>query len=321
MTQVAEKDNQLVSRPGPVPSPDAGSYPAILGIRPTTIKEALEIATILANSDLVPKDFRGKAGNVLVAWEMSNALGIPPIQGIQNIAVINGRASIWGELGVAIVQNHPLTKELIFSDMADVKKSGKAWTRHTRRDRPGIVYEGEFTIEDAKIAGLWQPKAPESPWNKYPYWMLQMRANAFCFKRGAADMLKGLSIREESGDIIDLTPVKGEASTYAAPKRASELKESPTPEPAKAPESAQPAQGTVVDAQEMFKATFKVGSVDKANPAQVVITSDPGMEQYLCDIPEVVALADNMAGKTKKIMALCEYRNKVRWILEAEAAK
>lgn len=194
----------------------AGQFGAILGIRPTTIKEAMDLAKVLSDSELVPKDFRGKPGNVIIAWEMLSALGIPVAVGIQNIAVINGRACIWGDLATAIVRSSPLTEYLIMPDLAEVKKTGTAWTRHKRKDQAfEVTYS--FSKEDAEKAKLW---GKEGPWTNYPYWMLQMRANAFTFKLSASDILKGMAIVEETRDIINLAKTAG--GEFGMPKRASE---------------------------------------------------------------------------------------------------
>lgn len=188
-------------------------YASLLGIKPTSLKEMLEIAKLISESDMVPKDFRGKPANVLVAWEIAHALKLSLVQAIQNIALINGRASLWGELGTGIVRAHPLTEYLIMSTIDEVKKTGKAWTKLKRKDQEQVI-EYAFSIEEAKTAKLW---GKEGPWTQYPYWMLQMRANSFCFKLGASDMLKGLAIAEESGDIIEMVPAGKDI--YAMPKK------------------------------------------------------------------------------------------------------
>ncbi len=230
MTETNEKSGESSTALAPAPlvvtPPVTKEFNAILGIKPKTIAEALEMAKLIADSDLVPKDFKGKPGNVLIGWEISNSLGIPPIQGLQNIAVINGKATLWGELGTAIVRAHPLTEWLQMSTLKEVKETGIAWTRHKRKDEPADkIHEYSFSIEDAKTAGLW---GKQGTWKQYPFWMLQMRANGFCFKIGAPDMLKGLAFTEEARDIIDITP----ESVVPVPKRASDAAPAEAAKPA-----------------------------------------------------------------------------------------
>jgi hypothetical protein len=62
---------------------------------PTNLSEAMALAKMIAQSDLAPKDYKGKPGNVLIAMQFGAELGVAPMQSVQNIAVINGRPSLW----------------------------------------------------------------------------------------------------------------------------------------------------------------------------------------------------------------------------------
>ena len=73
----------------------------------------------------------------------------------------------------------------------------------TRPD--GTVIERQFSVEDARRAGLW---GKAGPWTQYPDRMLQMRARGFASRDGAADALSGLYLREEVEDGGDITPNK-----------------------------------------------------------------------------------------------------------------
>src|SRR5688500_16008137 len=72
-------------------------------LNPASLKEAIELSELMAKSDLVPKDYKGKPGNILVAVQMGAEIGLPAMQSIQNIAVINGKPSIYGDLGKALL--------------------------------------------------------------------------------------------------------------------------------------------------------------------------------------------------------------------------
>ena len=73
---------------------------------PQNFEEAWKIARLLSDSDLVPKDYRGKPANCLVALQWGADLGLPGLQALQNIAVIGGRPSVWGDAALALVQSH-----------------------------------------------------------------------------------------------------------------------------------------------------------------------------------------------------------------------
>lgn len=166
-------------------------------LAPRNIAEAMELAKIMANSDMVPKDFKGKPGNVLVAVQMGAELGLAPMQALQNIAVVNGRPSVWGDALLALCSAHPSCVD-IHEDVTDTMAT---CTAH-RRGRDPITRT--FSVDDAKKAGLWG----KGVWQNYPKRMLQMRARAWALRDAFADVLRGLQVAEEVRDysVRDVTP-------------------------------------------------------------------------------------------------------------------
>lgn len=88
-------------------APERTSAPAAFNLAPRNFDEAWRLAEILADSELVPKDFRSKPGNVLVAIQWGNEIGLGALQAVQNIAVINGRPSLWGDAVLELVTAQP----------------------------------------------------------------------------------------------------------------------------------------------------------------------------------------------------------------------
>ncbi len=82
-------------------------------LSPTSLDEAIKMAELMSASEMVPKDYQGKPGNVLVAVQMGAELGLKPVQSLQNIAVVNGRPSIWGDGLRALIMSAP--------DLVDIK--------------------------------------------------------------------------------------------------------------------------------------------------------------------------------------------------------
>jgi hypothetical protein len=160
---------------------------------PANLEEAKEIATLVAESGMVPKDYVNKPPAVLVAMQMGQELGLQPLQALQNIAVINGRPSIWGDAALAIVMKHPRFIDCI-EEMSDDGTAARCILKI--KDRADVVRQ--FTREDATVAGLW---GKTGPWTQYPKRMLQMRARSVAIRDAFPDALRGLSIGEESQDI------------------------------------------------------------------------------------------------------------------------
>jgi hypothetical protein len=167
-------------------------------LEPTTLAEAKEFADIASKSELVPKDYQGKAYNVLIAIQFGKELGVQPMQALQGIAVVNGRPAVWGDLALAIVMAHPDFVDIEEDDFSIIKSAGKATCIITRRGRKPV--QRSFSKEDATRANL---TSKSGPWMQYPERMLQMRARGFAIRDAFPDAMKGLVTAEEAGDYHD----------------------------------------------------------------------------------------------------------------------
>lgn len=173
--------------------------PVQLGIVPETMEDAWRMAQHFAKSRMVPKDFQGQPEDVLVAVMWGAELGMKPMAALQGIAVINGRPSVYGDLLLAIIINHP--------DYEDHKEwsdgEGDKLTYSCTFKRKGKEpCTRSFSVEDAKKAQLW---GKAGPWTNYPKRMLQMRSRSWAARDRFADALKGMHIAEEVMDIVPPT--------------------------------------------------------------------------------------------------------------------
>ena len=160
-------------------------------LSPQTFEQALTFSNYLADSDLVPKDFKGKPGNCLIAMQWGSELGLKPLQSLQNLAVINGRPALWGDAVIALVLSSPVCEYVTEDDDGHT-----AYCRVKRKGAPEQVRT--FSIDDARAAGL---SGKQGPWTQYPKRMRQMRARAFALRDVFPDVLRGLPVAEEVMDI------------------------------------------------------------------------------------------------------------------------
>ena len=160
-------------------------------LTPQTLDEAMQFAGMMSKSNIVPKDYQGNPGNVLVAIQWGMELGLQPLQAMQNIAVINGRPSIWGDAMLAIVRGSGLLESI----KEDISETGAVCTIKRRGEE---AVSREFTQEDAKRAGL---LGKSGPWQQHPKRMMQMRARAFALRDVFPDVLRGVAIAEEARDL------------------------------------------------------------------------------------------------------------------------
>lgn len=171
-------------------------------MQPANLGEAMEFARILSSSRMVPPDYQGNPGDVLVAIQMGQELGLPAMQAIQNIAVIKGRPALWGDAMLAVVRAHPHFGSIQEMDMADITEAGKATCILTRKNE--APHTSSFSVDDAKRAGLW---GKSGPWSQYPSRMLMLRARAFACRNVFPDALRGIHSAEEADDTPSVTAV------------------------------------------------------------------------------------------------------------------
>lgn len=190
--------------------------PRSFSLMPESFGEAKEIANMIAMSDFAPKDYKGKSGNVIIAIQMGADLGLKPMQALQNIAVINGRPSIYGDAALALVLGANILED--FQEFYEGEEGSDKFTAVCIAKRKGMAtaVRRTFSVADAKAAGLWMKKGHnggDTPWVTYPKRMLLFRARGFTLRDVASDVLMGLILVEEAQDyptVIDVTPHAGE---------------------------------------------------------------------------------------------------------------
>jgi hypothetical protein len=162
---------------------------------PASLGEAQQLANIIANSEFAPRDYKGKPDSVLIAVQMGADIGLKPMQALQNIAVINGRPSIYGDAALALVMPD-LEK---FKEFFEGEKGTDSWTAVCVSKRKGWPDETitKFSVLDAKRANLW---GKTGPWTQYPDRMQMFRARGFNLRTVGADRLLGLVLAEEAQD-------------------------------------------------------------------------------------------------------------------------
>lgn len=178
-----------------------------MGVAPTDVDQAWRLAQYIAMSDLVPKGYKGKPADVLVAIQFGMEVGLPPMAALNSIFVANGRPSLWGDglLAVIVASPHYVDhdegylvggEEREYLTPEDLKKDDtmaicRFWRRGHQKPRTAT-----FSIAQAKKAKLWDKDA----WLTFPDRMLQMRARGFAGRDAFPDVLRGVRTAEETQD-------------------------------------------------------------------------------------------------------------------------
>jgi len=146
-----------------------------------TLADRMKYAQALASASLLPSAYRQNPGNVLLAMELGDALGIRPIQAINAIHVIDGKPSASADLIASLIRKAGHRLRVKGDDQ-------QATAQIIRIDDPEFTFEATWTIERAKAAGL----ASKAVWKQYPAAMLKARAITEVAREGASDALYGV---------------------------------------------------------------------------------------------------------------------------------
>lgn len=176
------------------------------GLVLNTMEQAFIFAKAVCASGLAPRDFKTPE-SVLVAVQMGAEVGLSPMAALQNIAVINGKPGLYGDVGKALLRAKGFDIEEM--DMEDIRAKGFArCTISHPRQKP---VTRTFSQKDAETAGLWRKAGP---WTQYPYRQLSWRAFWFAARDAASDVLKGVGGAEEMRDTPpeprNVTPPSGQ---------------------------------------------------------------------------------------------------------------
>lgn len=147
------------------------------------IKSKWEYCQALAKADLLPGQYIGKPGNIFMAVEVGEALGLPPMIAILNTHFIKGRPGNSASIIAALVRRAGHTLRI-------KGDSEKATCQIIRSDDPEFTYEVTWTIDRAKQAQLLSKSG--SLWLLYPDAMLKARAITECARDACQEVLSGM---------------------------------------------------------------------------------------------------------------------------------
>lgn len=161
-----------------------------LSVYSQPLDQQINYAKAMAVSNLLPMTYQNHPENVLVALAQGQALGIAPIQAMNQINVIKGKPALSADLIAALVRRagHRLRVE---------GDDTYAQVTIIRADDPDYIPKPiRWDMERAKRAGL----LGNPSWQKYPAAMLRARAISEAARAWANDALYGFIYTPEEID-------------------------------------------------------------------------------------------------------------------------
>lgn len=149
--------------------------------------DRIEHAKIVAQSSLIPAEYRGKPADIVWAMDIGDALGVPYTQVMQSMVVARGKMTMSADLMGAVVRRagHKLR----------LRENGDSVTvTLIRADDSDYEFTVTWDKAKAQAAGLWGSRGP---WQQYPRQMLRARAITEVCRQGASDALAGTTYTPE----------------------------------------------------------------------------------------------------------------------------
>lgn len=184
------------------------SWTDLAEFKPNNLGQAWKLADILSKTSFSAG--HKSAQDIFICISMGQQIGLNPFQAVQNISVINGRPTLWGDALLAVCQSHP---EYAGVEMSFDEETQTATCKALRTGKPPVVES--FSQAEAKQARLW---GKSGPWSQYPTKMLKNRARTWALRTQFADALLGLISSEELEEPLPVAPVdKGQAVRVEKP--------------------------------------------------------------------------------------------------------
>lgn len=153
---------------------------------PATLPEKMDYARALAESGMLPAQYRRQPANLLYALEYAGSLGLHPMAAITGVHVIEGKPSASSALISALVRRAGHKLRVTGNDQ-------EAVAQIIRADDPDWKFESRWTIARAEQAGLTKKQV----WRNYPAAMLKARAITEVARDACEEALSGMHYTPE----------------------------------------------------------------------------------------------------------------------------
>lgn len=171
----------------------------------------MEFAEKLAAASLLPRAYQRQPANVLLAMQLGDALGIPPIQAINSIHVIEGKPTASADLIGSLVRRAGHKLRVVEEATDDGPRVTATLIRADDPEFPFVAVWDRAKSRAAKLHG-------KGNWQTYEGQMMRNRAITEVCRMGAGDALYGVIYTPEEigGGSVEQVPTPAPAPRQQA---------------------------------------------------------------------------------------------------------
>jgi len=182
--QITPAQSGLMQRLGSVPVGNRG-------IQLSTIEDVFRFAKAVALSQLCPPGF--SETDCFLIIQNGLEVGMSPMAALANTYIVNRRATIFGDMPLALVRQSGLLDDYKQEYQGNPFENDFKCVVSSKRKGSSEPIVTEYSVNDAKLAEIWGKKGP---WTNAPKRMLLYRARGFNLRDNFGDVLKGCAIAE-----------------------------------------------------------------------------------------------------------------------------
>src|SRR5258707_1793060 len=194
-TETSNQEASLMARLGPVA---IGRN----GFKLESMDDVFRFAKAVALSQLCPQGFNETDCFVIIA--NGYEVGMSPMAALASTYVVNNRATIFGDMPLALVRQSGLLENYEQEYLGKEYDDDFRCVVTTKRKGAAKPMVTSYSVADAKRAELWGKMSKDgnkkTPWVTAPQRMLLFRARAFNLRDNFGDVLKGCAIGELNDD-------------------------------------------------------------------------------------------------------------------------
>lgn len=160
---------------------------------------AQRTAKLLAASNIVPQQYRGKVADCVIAVDIAGRMGLSPLAVMQNSQIVQGNFSWKGTACKAMIDSCGKYRSTRYVEVGT--RNTDSWGYYLEAiTKDGEVVKGiTVDISTAKREGWYNKNG--SKWQTLPELMLKYRAAAFFMRTECAGLAMGFLTSEENEDI------------------------------------------------------------------------------------------------------------------------